>query len=106
MPFPRKRWPTAKGAEDVNLVYRSTNEGVGTEVADAVGATLSQLKRKLDEHKPRAAEARGEAPMSVAPAAQPPSAERPSAAPTQCPGCGAPVDADDMFCGHCGHRLR
>jgi hypothetical protein len=85
------------------LVYRSTNEGVGSEVADAVGATLSQFKRKLDEHKPRAVDIRS-APQAAATAVAP-VAPAPAAA-AQCPGCGAAIVADDVFCGACGHRLR
>ena len=88
------------------LVYRSTNEGVGTEVADAVGATLSQFKRKLDEHKPRAVDPRS-APQAPAEAFVP-SVPTPqsSAAPQHCSACGSAVSADDVFCGNCGHRLR
>jgi len=87
------------------FVYRAVGEGVGSEAADLIGQKLAQFKQKLDDNKPRPV-----APPS-APAAQtqtnsvvvaPPAATTPG----HCPACGAEIGADDVFCGHCGHKLK
>ena len=91
------------------LVYRSTSEGVGDELNDAVSGRLSRLRRSLEENKPGRGNGRGGAAREPSSLPQPepaptPTAQGPAAA-TQCPSCHAEVAADDVFCGGCGARL-
>ncbi len=90
------------------LVYRSTSEGVGDELNEAVSGRLSRFRRTLEENKPRRGNGRGGAaaePGSLPQPAPTPTAQAPVAG-THCPSCHAEVGADDVFCGGCGARLR
>lgn len=37
---------------------------------------------------------------------QPQSAAQPELSPSVCPGCGSPVEEEDVFCGECGRKLK
>ena len=77
------------------LVYRSTSEGVENDWDQTIGGKLNELRRKIDENKPRRA----------APAAAPPAVADPAPA-AQCPSCQQAINPNDVFCGGCGARLR
>ena len=113
----------------LNLVYLRVTEGLD------VGATEAAMQAGFDDAKRRAAElsqkakdaaerAREQARQSAAPAqasaaaaaaatappaynAAPPMSAAPASPATMlCPKCTAPVGADDLFCGVCGHKLK
>jgi len=71
-------------------------------------------QRKLDEARlaqaqrsaTAAAAAAAAAVVPPSPPAAPATAAEPPAAATNCPACGTPAAADDVFCGHCGHKLK
>jgi predicted lipid-binding transport protein (Tim44 family) len=93
------------------FVYRAVGEGVESAGSEQIGQKLAQFKQKLDDYKPRPAPATPPAPPAASPAEPPaPSPEPTSAAQAadtaHCPACGADVQADDAFCGSCGHRLK
>jgi len=92
------------------FVYRAVGEGVGSEAADLLGQKLAQFMQKLDDNGPRPV-APPAAPAPAAPAPADSAAVAPAPAPTatsagHCPACGAAVGGDDVFCGHCGHKLK
>ena len=99
----------------VNLVYLSATDGVDILASqEALNAGLAQAKNKAREAQERAREAAEHALQSTQNAA---SAARASiasatatpapAAPAQpgCPQCHQSIAEDDVFCGHCGHKL-
>ncbi|WP_449370258.1 zinc ribbon domain-containing protein [Thiomonas sp.] len=94
------------------FVYRAVGEGVESAGSDLVGQKLAQFKQKLDDYKPRPAPVAPPPPAPPAPPAEPSApSPQPTSAPqatdsTHCPACGADVQADDAFCGSCGHRLK
>lgn len=113
----------------LNLVYLRVSEGLDASATEAtISQKLAEARRKSAEMAHRAKEAAerareqaraASAPVAptgaaVAPAAGGPSvaatvtpAVAPPAAPAPtCPACQAPIAADDVFCGACGHRLR
>jgi hypothetical protein len=118
----------------LNLVYLRVSEGLDAQATEqAIGQRLAEARRKTAEMRQKAREAaerardqarsRGAAatptaPTSAAPAPDPaaPTPVAPAAAaaapapgPTPaaltCPACRAPITADDLFCGACGHKL-
>lgn len=101
------------------LVYLRVTEGLdvgsteqaltqGLDQARRHAADLSQRAREAADRAREQARQRSAAtaPASGQPLAadSPPRAAIPAAVP--CPGCHAPVTADDAFCGVCGHPLR
>ncbi len=106
------------------LVYLKLNVGVDAEAAEAaMDAAIAKTKEKAqqaaEETRRRAQEAQAAAQhkLEQARAAQaqrnaaaaptvPPAADPAPAVPSNCPACGAPAAADDVFCGHCGHKLK
>lgn len=116
----------------LNLVYLRVSEGLDTNATEAtIRGRLAEARRKSADmaHKAReaaerardqarartatAAPAASEAPaaaiQTAAPAPVPAASPQPRVvppAPTACPVCQAPITADDVFCGACGHRLK
>ena len=103
----------------VNLVYLSATEGVDIAASQAaLNAGLAQAKSKAREAQERAREAAEHARQSTQNAA---SAARASIAAAtastvapepiepahlSCPQCHQGIAVDDVFCGHCGHKLQ
>jgi hypothetical protein len=86
------------------LIYREVVEGL-----DASGIE-AEIQRRLAEVRQKAEAARQRVQQQDAAARQatPDSTDSPSAATasTTCPSCKVPVQADDVFCGNCGFKLR
>jgi len=81
------------------IIYLAVSEGIETEeMEEKLSSGLAQAKQKAAEMEQRLK-------TQSQPAAAPPVAPPVQAAPV-CPGCRAPITADDLFCGNCGHRLR
>ena len=102
----------------VNLVYLSATEGVDIAASQAaLNAGLAQAKNKAREAQERAREAAEHARQSTQNAASAArdsmaSASATAAAPEpvapahlSCPQCHQGIAVDDIFCGHCGHKL-
>ena len=97
----------------VNLVYLAATTGLDISASQgALEAGLAQAKHKAREAQGRAREAAerarqsaqsaaGAARASMAPAPAPAASAQPP-----CPQCHESVAVDDVFCGHCGHRLQ
>jgi len=117
----------------LSLVYLKLNLGIDAGAAEAamdaaIAKTREKAQQAADEARRRAQEAQAAAQRKLdearaaqaqrnaaAAAAPPPAAPPPAAAPTEapppaaeinCPACGTPASADDVFCGHCGHKLK
>ena len=97
------------------LVYRSTGEGVENDWDETIGGKLTELRRKIDENKPRRSTPATPATPAVPPDAQSVRVQEPVAAPpvatnpetaAHCPSCHQAINANDVFCGGCGARLR
>lgn len=86
------------------LIYLQASEGLDFSAAEA------ELNKKMEDAKRRAEEARQPAPQAapMAPEAEQtlPPTPAPVAAAHTCPKCGAPAEADDLFCGACGNKLK
>jgi hypothetical protein len=114
----------------LNLVYLRVSEGLDANATEAtIRERLAEARRKSaemankareaaerarDQARARSAAAPVPSDASTAPPVPPPPAP-PSAAvapppapmtPPDCPVCHAPIAADDVFCGACGHRVR
>jgi len=97
----------------INLVYLSATEGLDTSHTEAqIEKRLQQAKQKAREAQERARAASDRARAMPQPAMADPGAQVgasatqfASAAPA-CPACGATINADDVFCGSCGHKLK
>lgn len=107
----------------INLIYLGAMEGLDISAAEQrVGQAMDEAKRRAEETKARAAEAaqraRDAAEAQRTRMAQsgpvksfdtPQAAQSPAATPatkSACPGCGAAITAEDVFCGECGHKLK
>lgn len=112
----------------LSLVYLKLNVGIDAGAAEAaMDAAIAKTKEKAqqaaDEARRRAQEAqaaaqqkleqaraaqaqRSAAATAAPPPAAPPADASPPAAAINCPACGTPASADDVFCGHCGHKLK
>lgn len=97
------------GMKGATIIHRAALEGLS--VAD----TEQAMSAQFDVVKRRALEAKEQALKQVQPAlpaqAQSTSPPAPDSAPTaaaalSCPSCNHAVSADDVFCGHCGHKLK
>lgn len=71
------------------LVHDSLEVGVEAGTADRMRTGLQDIKRKIDENRPRAT----------------PSMQSPPSVALRCPACGGAMAAGDVFCGNCGHRM-
>lgn len=105
----------------INLVYLSAAEDLNTAAAqEAIREGLAKTKNKADEmrryaqdaaerarHAAESARARA-AESARAKAAAAPPVVTPGAAPatSHCPACNGATKATDVFCGHCGNKLR
>lgn len=97
----------------INLVYLSAVEGLDTSHTEAqIEKRLQQARDKAREAQERARAAADRARATPQPAMVAPGAEAGASA-TQvlsaaqaCPACGATINADDIFCGSCGHKLK
>lgn len=79
------------------IIYLAVSEGIETEeMEEKLSSGLAQAKQKAAEMEQR---------LKTQSQPQAPAAPPVQAAPV-CPGCRAPITADDLFCGNCGHRLR
>ncbi len=96
----------------VNLVYLAASSGVDVSASqNALEAGLAQARDKAREAQVRARDAAQRARQSAQQAVE---SARPSpaapvaaaAARAGCPQCHEAVAPDDVFCGHCGHRLQ
>lgn len=97
--------PGLIGLQGFCQTYLSAIEGLNLEASDAlVKQRVEQARRKMDEARQRMEErvAQRSAPAT---AGAPAEAAAEVAAPV-CPACHAPAEADDVFCGHCGHKMR
>lgn len=101
------------GIKGAAIIHRAS---VADLSLDAVEAELSQgmenIKKRAHEAKERAkaqAAAYQAAHQAAAPVVTEEIVAAPSATPTapapSCPACHAPINANDAFCGSCGHRL-
>lgn len=114
----------------LSLAYLKLTQGLdlaGAQAAmeAAMEKTREKAQRAAEEARRRAAEAQAAAqqrfnppaaPLAAAPVAAAPVAAAaapmtmpPAAAPANalaCPACHASVSPDDVFCGHCGHRMK
>jgi MFS family permease len=92
-----------------------------TAIADlSLGEAEAQLNQRFEEVKRKAQEAKENAKAQMAAAqaaaaahaaAAKPAESKPAeppapAAASVCPACSAPIAADEMFCGNCGHKLK
>lgn len=109
------------GLMGVNLVYLRVSEGLDASATEqAMRARFDDAKRKAAEMGQQAKEAaeraRAQAERVRAQAAQAAQERRADQAPSSaadpiaptgqvCPHCTGAVTRDDVFCGHCGHRL-
>lgn len=90
------------------IIYLNATGDLDFAQAEAqLGSGLETVRKKADEARERARQL-AEQQRSRMQAEQPlPAIATPAAAPESvCPGCKAPVAADDAFCGECGHKLR
>jgi len=98
----------------INLVYLSAVNGLDTAGAQqALQDGLEKTKQKAEEMKRHAQEtterarqavesARARSATAAAPVAKPSAASGMS----HCPACNGITKPTDVFCGHCGHKLR
>lgn len=112
----------------LNLVYLTVTEGLDIAARQAeMEKKLAELKQKAKEAQERARQAAEGARQSAqkVPKPAPPTPHQnaappasvsstsamesvgasPQASASACPNCKAPIAADDLFCGECGHRL-
>lgn len=86
-------------------IYLIVTDGLDVSAEKAaLRERMDQAKRAAEEAKRRAEEAKrkmDEQRAKTASAAAPPPASA-----TACPACGGSITADDVFCGHCGHKLK
>lgn len=88
----------------INLVYLNVSAGVDASQAEAMlDDQINSAKERAREAKQKAMEASERARQSVTRDAPAP---MPQASGAQCPNCHAGVSPDDMFCEHCGHKLK
>jgi hypothetical protein len=91
----------------VNLVYLSATEGLDTSHIEAqIEKRLQQAKEKAREGQERARAASDRARAMPQHATVGASAMQVASAAPACPACGTPINADDFFCGNCGHKLK
>ena len=103
----------------LNLVYLRVTEGLDvgsteqalTQGLDQARRHAADLSQRAKEAADRAREQARQRVAATAPAVAPPAAADSMAQPafpagTACPGCHAPVTADDAFCGVCGYKLK
>jgi len=77
-------------------IYLAVSKDIDTgEMSERFSSGLAQARQKASEMEQR-----------LKTSAPPPAASAPPVSAPVCPGCRAPVTADDVFCGHCGYRLR
>lgn len=99
------------GIKGVAIIHQAAIDGLSLEEAEAgLNRTFEEARRKASEAGEQArarmaavqAAAARPAAQEVEQQAQP--ADEASAA--ACPSCRNAVGADDVFCGHCGHKLK
>jgi len=100
-----------------SIIYREVSAGISLDEDE------KELNRRMDDIKARAEQARQQANSAMqqatkaaaeataptapsAPAAAPVAPVAPAKVAMACPECKAPVTADDVFCGNCGHKLK
>jgi hypothetical protein len=89
-------------------IYLIVTDGLDVSAEKAaLRERMEQAKRAAEEAKRRAEEAKRKMDEQRAKAASASAAATapPSASATACPACGGSITADDVFCGHCGHKL-
>jgi hypothetical protein len=90
----------------LNLVYLGVSQGVDSAGAERVlKQHLDQAKAKADEAKQRALVAAERARQAAQHARTASPAPTPTAA-SSCPNCQGAIAPEDVFCEHCGHKLR
>lgn len=87
-------------------IYLIVTDGLDVSAEKAaLRERMDQAKRAAEEAKRRAEEAKRKMDEQRAKAASAAAAPPPASA-TACPACGGSITADDVFCGHCGHKLK
>lgn len=84
------------------VIYLNAIDGL------AIAEAETEMKKKMDELKSRAQDAseRAQQKMSTTAATVLPAAPIPAVKSVlACPACKSTVNADDVFCGDCGHKL-
>ncbi|SNS86754.1 hypothetical protein SAMN06265795_10833 [Noviherbaspirillum humi] len=83
------------------VIYVGAANGIDFSKAEAqLEGGLQTVRRKAEEARERARQLAPQAPLATA-AAGPAAAGLPA-----CPSCHGMVTPDDVFCGHCGHKLK
>lgn len=90
-------------------IYLQATQGLTFDAAEEqINQRLEEAKRRAQEAQARAREASERARASANEAARTAHSGAGEQVDTaaKCPQCGAPVAADDVFCGECGHKLK
>lgn len=106
--------PALIATKGVCLVYLNTTRGLDFAQAEAeLESSVAAVKAKADQARERARQMAEQQKNAHAPGAATAAAgvsaseAAPQGAPAlACPGCRAPVAADDRFCGECGYKLQ